>query len=209
MADGDMKRWYKECDVPKHLMHVGSETLLERLVRQLHSAEPGSEVIITSHNEKYEVPGAVRYEPKDNHIEIDRFTWELIEDDVCFLYGDTFYTDEAIELICNFTPREIQFVGTATSIVAVIVHDSDLMRKYVRQVKDLYLDGKIGDCRGWQVYQAYEDLPFGSPVIGPSYALITDETCGFNTWLEYKAFIERNTEFKWMRSNWFEKLPKN
>lgn len=188
MADGSMQRWKTECDVPKHLLRVDNETLLERMVRQLRSGPDVDKIMITSHDHRYEVPGAVRYEPKNNYLEIDRFTWELIEHDTCFLYGDTYYTDAAIRAIQSSRTEEIQFFGTNEAIVAVIVGDADLMRYHIQRVKSLYLAGKIDDCRGWQVYQSYTGIPFGSRSMGPDFTLLTDETQGFNTYSEYEAF---------------------
>ena len=86
MADGKGTRWQNYNDIPKHFIEINGETLLARTVRLLRQGDPGCEVIITSHDPRYEVEGARRYEPKNNHLEIDRFTEELIEDNVCFLY---------------------------------------------------------------------------------------------------------------------------
>ena len=195
MADGDMKRWHADCNIPKHLLRVGDETLLERLVRQLHGVDVQAEIIITSHNGRYEVRGATRYEPRDNHLEIDRFTWELIEDDICFLYGDTYYTDQAIRAIHEVQTEEIHFVGTEKSIVALIAHDAALLRQHILRVKEAFLKGKLSECRGWQVYQSYAGLPFGKPVIGPAFTLLSDGTCGFNSWQEYQDFLKRGNEY--------------
>ena len=97
MADGKGTRWQNYNDIPKHLIEIGGETLLGRTVRLLKEGDPDGQVIITSHDSRYELPGAQRYEPKNNHLEIDRFTEELIEDQICFLYGDTFYSESAME----------------------------------------------------------------------------------------------------------------
>ena len=79
MADGKMTRW-KNFLVPKHMLPVHGEPILLRTVRLVRRFDPNAEIIITSHNPSYEVPGTVRYEPQNNHCEIDRFTWELIGD---------------------------------------------------------------------------------------------------------------------------------
>ena len=191
MADGDMKRWRTDCDTPKHLLRVGGETLLERLVRQLHENDETAQVIITSHDRRYEVPGATRYEPRNNHLEIDRFTWELIQDDICFLYGDTYYTDEAVRTICRTMTDALHFVGTDRSIVAVVAHDAELLRRHILQAREAFLSGAIQECRGWQVYQSYVGQAFGPPRIGPAFTRLSDGTCGFNTWQDYQIFLER------------------
>ncbi len=74
MADGKMKRWNNH-QVPKHLLPVHGEPILLRTARLAQRYAPEAQVIITSHNPDYEAPGAVRYEPKSNSCEIDRFTW--------------------------------------------------------------------------------------------------------------------------------------
>ncbi len=191
MADGDMKRWDMACRIPKHLIRVENETLLERLVRQVHTVKPDCRIIITSHDSRYEVAGAERYEPQNNRLEIDRFTWELIEDDTCFLYGDTYYTDEAIHTICATKTDELYFIGTDNSIVALIAHSAKLLRRHITRVKEAFLAGECNDCRGWQVYQSYTNQPFGRLYIDKSFTKIPNETCGFNEWQDYQNFLKR------------------
>ena len=116
---------------------------MQRTVRLLREADPGCEVIITSHDPRYQVEGARRYEPKNNVLEIDRFTAELIEDDVCFLYGDTYYAESAIRAIVETEAEDLLFFGNARSIVAVKVRDAELFSYHVKRVRDLYLQGKL------------------------------------------------------------------
>lgn len=181
MADGYGTRWKNYNNIPKHLIEIGGETLLARTVRLLKEAEPECSITITSHNPKYEVPGAVRYEPQNNVLELDRFTVELLEDDVCFLYGDTYYTDSAMAQILSTPAQELMFFGNTRSIVAVKVHDAKLFRQHFDRVRQLFLDGKIQECKGWQIYQSYANLPFGERVVGPNYVLLKDETRDINS----------------------------
>ena len=121
MADGKGSRWNNYKDIPKHFIEIGGETLLKRTVRLLKEADPVCEVIITSHDPRYQVEGARRYEPKNNVLEIDRFTAELIEDNVCFLYGDTYYAESAIHSIVETQAEDLLFFGNEKSIVAIKV----------------------------------------------------------------------------------------
>lgn len=191
MADGNMKRWDAGCDTPKHLLKIEDETLLERLVRQIHCTDINCQIIITSHNKQYEIPGAVRYEPQNNYLEIDRFTWEIIEDDICFLYGDTYYIDDVIEQISRTKTDGLHFIGTEKSIIAVIVHDGELFKQHINRVKQYYKLGKITDCKGWQVYQSYAGVSFGHRSMGYAFTLVSDENCDFNTLQEYKDFLSK------------------
>lgn len=185
MADGKGTRWNNYHDIPKHLIRIGGETLLARTVRLLRENDPQGEIVITSHDPRYEVPGAKRYEPQNNHLEIDRFTAELIADDTCFLYGDTFYSEHIIQKIVHTDAEILLFFGNEKSIVAIKVADGAQFRQHVDRVRELFLAGKIEKCIGWQVYQSFEGLPFGEKKIAADYILIQDGTEDFNSPEDY------------------------
>ncbi len=181
MADGKGNRWNNYNDIPKHFIKIGEETLLERTVRLIKERLPESEVFITSHDARYEVEGATRYEPKNNVLEIDRFTEELIEDDICFLYGDTFYSEEAMDAITREEVEDILFFGNEKSIVAIKVRDGELFRQHVGHVRQLFLQKEIETCKGWQVYQSFIGLPYTEKQIAEKYIYIKDQTRDFNS----------------------------
>ncbi len=187
MADGRGTRWNNYMGVPKHLALVDGEPVLGRTVRLLGEVAPGSEVIITSHDERYEFEGAVRHEPENNVYEIDRFTSELVCDDMCFLYGDTIYDRAVLADIAASQPEDILFYGNSKSVVAVRIGDADLFRKHFDRVRELYLDGKIEKCKGWQIYQSVtgQDLR-EKPVIGDKFVVVDEQTTDINTPEEYR-----------------------
>ena len=185
MADGKGTRWNNYHNIPKHLIEIGGETLLARTVRLLRENDARADIVITSHDPRYEGPGARRYEPQNNHLEIDRFTEELIADDVCFLYGDTFYSESVIQKIADTPAEKLLFFGNERSIVAIKVADGALFRQHVDRVRALFLAGKIEKCIGWQVYQSFEGLPFGEKTIAADYILIQDGTEDFNSPEDY------------------------
>ena len=185
MADGKGTRWQNYNDIPKHFIEINGETLLARTVRLLRQGDPGCVVIITSHDPRYEVEGATRYEPVNNHLEIDRFTEELIADNVCFLYGDTYYSEDAADIIINTEAEDILFFGNQRSIVAVKVADGELFSSHVDRVRQLFIEGKIEKCIGWQVYQSFTGLPFGEKKIESKYIILEDSTEDFNSPEDY------------------------
>jgi len=180
MADGKGTRWNNYQNIPKHFIEINGETLLARTVRLLKEKDPGCQVFITSHDPRYDIDGATRYEPKNNVLEIDRFTRELIEDDVCFLYGDTYYSDDAMEKIVNMEAENLLFFGNEKSIVAVKVNDAGLFVQHLDNVTRLFLAGEIKGCKGWQVYQSFSGLPFDVKQIGEKYIYIEDGTKDYN-----------------------------
>lgn len=191
MADGKGTRWGNYQDKPKHLIEIDGETLLGRTVRLLKEKDPECEVVITSHDKRYEFEGATRYEPQNNHLEIDRFTEELIADDICFLYGDTYYAEDAIEAITDTDAEDILFFGNERAIVAIKVSNGRLFKQHVDRVRKLFLEGKIEKCIGWQVYQSFLSLPFGEKKIDAKFILLKDGTEDFNSPDDYNRRTSR------------------
>lgn len=192
MADGKGTRWKNHNDIPKHLAEINGEPVIKRTVRLLNSIDKDCEVIITSHDKRYEIEGAKRYEPKNNVLEVDRFTVELVEDDITFLYGDTVYSEESIKLISEYKTDKVEFFGNSKSIVAVKIHDSVAFSEAFQKVRNLYLDGKIEKCIGWQVYSAF----LGREIFGDerdkviSTNMMTINDYDFNTPKEYEKINE-------------------
>lgn len=185
MADGKGTRWNNYNDIPKHFAEVNGEPIIVRTIRLLNEMDKDSSVIVTSHDPRYDIPGSSRHEPENNVLEIDRFTSELIENDVCFLYGDTYYSEKALKKIIEEKTEDMHFFGNSKSIVAVKVHDGDLFREHVLKVRQLFVDGKLKKCIGWQVYQSFTGLPFEEKIIGPKFTVLDDDTEDFNTPEEY------------------------
>ncbi len=122
-------------------------------------------------------------------MEIDRFTAELIGDDMCFLYGDVLYSEAAVKAVINARGREpVLFFGSKSSICAVLVRDGELFRRLYLEVRSLFLDGKIAECKGWQVYHLYASLPLMGRDIGSGYVVLDSFTRDFNTPEDYLEF---------------------
>lgn len=185
MADGKGSRWQNYNEIPKHFAVVDGEPIILRTVRLLGEKNPGCEIIITSHDPRYDIDGAERYEPLNNVLEIDRFTEELIADDICFLYGDTYYAEEAIEAIISQETDDIHFFGTKKSIVAIKIKDGELFRSHVHRVRKLFLEKKIEKCIGWQVYRSFVGIPLDEKQIKDKFTVLDDKTEDFNTPEEY------------------------
>lgn len=186
MANGQGSRWKMFQGIPKHLIEIDGETLLQRTTRLVREIDSDAEVIISSANSDCVADGATRYEPKRNELEVDRFVPELMCDDMVFLYGDTFYTEDVIRAIYDAPTRSLMFFGNEKSIVAIKVHDADAMRVNFDKVRKDYISGKIDACKGWQVYHSYIEGEHGVQVtkvheVGPDFVIVEDETGDFNS----------------------------
>ena len=187
MADGQGTRWNNYMGVPKHLALVDGEPVLGRTVRLLREVADDPEIIITSHDERYEFEGARRHEPENNIYEIDRFTKELVCDDMCFLYGDTVYDRDVLADIAASEADDILFYGNDKSVVAVRIGDADFFRKHFERVRNLFIEGEIEKCKGWQIYQSVTGQDINQkPVIGDKFIVVGKNTTDINTPEEYR-----------------------
>lgn len=181
MADGKGRRWNNFQGIHKWQIQLGGQTLPERTCALLRRLDPEAQVYITSHDPALQVEGAIRHEPQNNVLEIDRFTAELIGPDVCFLYGDCFYSEAALRQVVYAKTDSVLFFGSEKKIFAVKVADAALFRRHIAHVRQLFLDGQISECIGWEVYHSLQGLALQSRQIGENYVHIEDETRDFNT----------------------------
>lgn len=187
MADGDGKRWNNYLGVPKHLVEINGEPLLARTTRLLK--ENGiTDYLITTRDERYKQYGETK--PQANRdCEIDRF--DEVNEPVCYLYGDVYYTKYAMETIVNTETKDILFFGSEWEIFAIKIINTEEFYKHKNKVKRLYLDGKIKRCIGWEVYRSMHDIPFEEHVIGEDYIKILDGTNDLDGPADYDYIIER------------------
>jgi choline kinase len=110
LADGSGERWGNYTGVPKHLVEIKGEPIIARTVRLLKE-RGATDIIITSHDERYNF--AERYEPENNTLEIDKYysTNPLWNGDITFLYGDVYFTEDAMDKIVSHTPEDFVFFG--------------------------------------------------------------------------------------------------
>lgn len=179
MADGKGTRWNNYDNHSKHLCVINGETIIGRTVRLLKERDV-QDIIITSHNPALEFDGATRYEPLSNYEEIDRFTYEFLNDEITFLYGDTYYSVDALNTIIDSTTDDILFFGTSTSIVGIKIKDYQKFRKYIDYIKQNNIVGK-----GWTVYQLSNGLPLGSKEPRANLVMVSEETIDIDSPEEY------------------------
>lgn len=190
MANGKGSRWGGHLGIPKQLIEIEGETLLRRIVRQLSYSDPNAEVVVSSSDARHETIGASRHVPKQNEIELDRFVHELIADDTCFLYGDTFYTDEAISLIAGASDDPISFFGDERSIVGVSCRQAEIFIKHLAEVREGYEQGHLATCIGWQVYESYTGQLYSDRIVDKSFVWLSKLTAGFNSPEDLRRFMD-------------------
>ena len=186
MCAGNGKRWNNYLGIPKHLVEVNGEKLLERTTRLLK--ENGiADYIITGSDERYKEYGELK-EQTCKDCEIDRFEESYINGDTCYLYGDVYYTEQAMKTIVNTDTDSIIFFGSEDEIFGIKIKDIKTFLDHKHKVKDLYLKGIIDRCIGWEVYRSLYNIPFNEHIIKDMYVKILDGTDDIDFPEDYEKF---------------------
>lgn len=195
MCAGKGTRWNNYLDVPKHLIEINNETLLGRTTRLLK--ENGiTDYVITGSDERYTQYGNL-IPQTDNDCEIDRFEESIVNGEVCYLYGDVYYTEDAIKTIINTKTENVEFFGHEFEIFGIKVKDLELFFTHKHKVKELYLEKKIERCIGWEIYRSINNIPFDEHLITEKYTKILDGTDDIDYPEDYETFkskLEGNNE---------------
>lgn len=190
MCAGKGTRWGNHMGVPKHLVEINGETLLGRTTRILK--EHGIKYLITSEDDRYKKYGKVI--PQSKHdCEVDRFE-PYSDNEIVYLYGDVYYTEDALDKIINTPTDEILFFGSEQEIFAVKIKNRKLFYRHKDRVKRYYLKKLIPRCIGWEVYRSLNDIPFTEHKITNRYYLIEDETDDIDYPSDYENFIKTRTK---------------
>jgi len=127
MAAGASTRW-EDLDTPKHLVDVGGELLIQRIVRQVQ--ERGFDPVVVTHSAEIATESAVDRTtgrppitvlwPKRHRLIVDTLmsTKELWQSPTVILLGDVIYSRACMNLVLNDNSG-LQFYGTRYEIFAL------------------------------------------------------------------------------------------
>lgn len=190
MCAGKGTRWNNYLGVPKHLIEINGETLLGRTTRLLK--ENGiKDYIITTSDTRYKKYGETM--PQSfNDCEIDRFE-PINGKEIVYLYGDVYYSEDAIKTIINTPTDNILFFGSCVEVFAVKIKNKKLFYEHKDKVKRLYLKKEINRCIGWEIYRSLNNIPFNEHIIKDMYIKIEDETDDIDYPQDYENFIKERS----------------
>ena len=194
MCGGD----YPEFEEPKQLTVVNGERLVQRTIRLLKEAGvSASDICITSNNPVFDCFGVERIEdPRNDYIHGTNKLWlnafYPFHKPVCYLYGDVFYTQDAINSIvgCDL-PGNILF-GSSLSAnpnhynwgepFAYIVRDFPKFWNAITKVIELHFKGElVRHPITWEVYRYENNLYVNVQAINPkTFVPIADETIDYD-----------------------------
>lgn len=192
---GKGTRWNNYMGVPKYKVEVDGEPILDRTIRQIreYNVEP------TLIKDGESVYGDI------DKIYSSREKWSK-DDKTVILFGDTFFTDEAMEKIMTnqltqwavygrvmgspFTGKEYgELYG-----LSFYPESAPKMVKCIQRVAKLYDRGAINASNLWALYRAMHGFPddlMNDHYAGTDFVEINDFTEDFDWPHDYDRFIER------------------
>ena len=182
---------YKEFRTPKQLSIVKGERLIDRTIRLLK--ENGiNDIYISSNNPIFDSCNVQRLEhSNDFDEEINKGYWldafYPVDKPVIYLWGDVYFTNEAIKTIVNYKTNKNVLFGTSDALnkynnnwgepFAYIVNDYKAFFKGINEVKKLYDKGKVKrNSIVWELYRYLHNLDINVQRITTDYVCIDDGT---------------------------------
>lgn len=183
---------------PRQLAKINGEVLIKRTIRLLK--ENGAEdILITSHDKRFDNLGATRYEPLFNDYKpkenkgywLSAFPIELLDEPVTFLLGDVYYSEKAIKTIVESRTDSVLFFCTDKrqgydgryikhhdEPFGFKVEDYNLFKDKIYEVKKMKDKGLTRrEPIAWELYRAINGLDINVHKLVDNYIAINDETC--------------------------------
>lgn len=194
MCGGNYQHWEK----PRHLSVINGEVLLERTIRLLR--ENGIEDInISSNNPIFENYGV----PVLKHDNLYNCKWHIIEEGnwfncfyptgepVCYIFGDVYFSEEAIKKIVETETDDIEFFGSKPPFASNYIKDheepfalkvanQEHLHKAIEKTKELEKEGKFWrKPLMWELWTVIKNAPLQVKAgeYTADYVVINDYTC--------------------------------
>lgn len=206
-AGDDSARWKNYLGVPKQFIQIDGERILNRAVRLIREYDPEAKVCIVSKTDKFKVDDAdlLIVPAKDEH---NFCMWRYLQvydkwqGETVFVYGDVWYSEEAIKKIVSYE-GEFQYFGRpGPSIItkkpyqepfAIYVRKSyaETLRKQILATMQLFYDKKIKECTDWELYCYINNKPFIRPCeVDVGFTTIDDFTEDFDRPVDYDLWLK-------------------
>lgn len=212
IAAGDATRWGNHLNTPKHLVEVDGEPILNRTVRLLNNNGVTDIHIVGPNDDRYKITGTSLFIPvkNPNYHGVDKFLnseglWSKCSRTLV-MYGDVFYTDEAIKTIVEFQGTDwtlfCRFSGSKISggkygecfVQSFYPKDINLHKEKLLLVVESVNNRNLKKSGGWEHYRAMNEVTGRELRKHNQYNkcfIIDDFTDDFDYPEDYDEFIKR------------------
>ena len=188
-------------DIPRQLVEVNGEPLVKRTIRLLR--ENGvKDILITATDPRFDDLDAIKYEPLYSSYDyinhtgywLDAFPIELLDRPICFIWGDVYFSEDAIQKIvetptdstlffCTYNNTSNKYIKHHDEPLAYKIIDCDLFKEKIAEAKHLKDLGVC--CREpivWEVYRLINGIYINEHRMTDNYIAINDESCDIDSY---------------------------
>lgn len=211
MCAGNGSRWNNYLGVPKQMIEVEEEPLLYRTIRQLKERGVFNIIVTVPKKGHFGKLGVDEIEGSSDS-EVDKFLNAKEYTNAIFLWGDCFFTNEAIDTILSNRKAPMFFGrcylggGIAKGWREIFALKAN--KKFFEKAKELRTyEGKIERCASWELYTfvATNHIPQNKKECllkdGQYFTIIDDETDDFDYPRDYDRWIKNYIETKRVSDN--------
>lgn len=164
---------------PKQLLEVNGEVIIERTIRLLK--ENGVDPIVCSSNPLFDKYNRLDYDSSGNWVN----AFPPIKEPTCFIFGDVYFSPEAIKTIVETDTDSIEFFASAPPFApeypkrwaepfAFKVRDIEHFKWAIQAVR-ANMEKFKRDPIAWELWQVIKGTPINH--IETNYTVINDYTC--------------------------------
>ena len=201
---------YKDFDIPKHLSIVKGERIIDRTIRLLR--ENGiKDIYISTNNPAFDYLWDIPKLKHHNNFTLEKgksisgFWLDAFypsNNPVTYLYGDVYYSDDAIKTIVRTNTDYILFFASRNirrkdyfkeweEPFAFKVTNQVKFREYINKAKQLFLDGYCNrEPISWELYRIINGYDINQHIIGTNFVAIDDYTTDIDTIEDIKKLEE-------------------
>lgn len=171
-----------EYNPPRQLTEVNGEVIIERTIRLLE--ENGiTDIMVSSSNPAFDKYNRLDYDSSGSWLNC----FAPIDEPVCYIFGDVYFSPEAIKKIVETETSSVEFFASAKPYAenypkkwsepfAFKVVDTEFFRKAIEKTKFYRLNGNFyREPLAWELWQVIKGTPLG--VIEQNYTIINDYSC--------------------------------
>ena len=190
----------KKTSIPRQMVEINGEPIVVRTIRLLK--ENGvNDILLLENNEIFWNLGVETYNPKNSDYDystgtgywLNAFPFEIMNEPMCFIWGDVYFSEKAIEKIvttptistlffCTYNNHDPRYIKHHDEPLAYKIDDIELFKKHINIVKKMYDDGlTYRNPIVWEVYRSINGIDVNEHKLTKNYVAINDESCDIDS----------------------------
>ena len=195
---------YPFWETPKHLQKINGEYIVQRTIRLLRECGV-TDIAISTHDERFKQFGVEIISAENSFVCCESGYWvdafPLIDEPVCYIFGDVVFTQDAIRTIVETEIEDIEFFASCPPYVeryikiweepyAFKVKNTKHFAEAVQKTKQLQDERKFNRIPpiSWELWQVIKNTPLNE--VRHNYHVINSISCDVDTPEDLKKLEE-------------------